>query len=97
MVKSESQTRCFQCVKQQNETYFPRPDVDDHVMLVSHTDNVFAVGRESHAGDAIFVRLELRHLSSFCHIPQSDRRKVTALLERKEGCAGVQTEFKGNS
>lgn len=56
-----------------SETYLPRPDVDHHVMLVSHTDNVFAVGGESHAGDAIFVRLELRHLPSFGHVPQSHR------------------------
>lgn len=59
--------------KLQSETYFPRPDVDHHVMLVSHADNVLAVWGESHTGDAIFVFLELRHLSSFCHVPQSHR------------------------
>ena len=57
----------------QGDRYLPGPDVDHHVMLVSHTDDVFAVGGESHTGDAIFVLLELCHLSAFCHIPQSHR------------------------
>ncbi len=70
----------------QSEAYLPGPDADQHVVLGPHADNVFAVGGESHAGDAIFVRLELRHLSSFCHVPQPHRWKVTALVERKEGC-----------
>lgn len=60
--------------------YLPRPDVDQHVVLVSHADDVFAVGGERHAGDAVFVRLELGHLSSFHHVPQTHRRKVTALV-----------------
>lgn len=48
-------------------------------MLVSHADDVFAVGGERHAGDAVFVRLELGNLPSFRHVPQPHRRKVTAL------------------
>lgn len=62
-------------------SYLPRPDVDHHVVLVSHADDVFAVGGERHAGDAVFVRLELGHLSSFRHVPQPHRREVTALVE----------------
>lgn len=58
-------------LKLQNETYFPSPDIDHHVMLVSHADNVLAVGGEGHTGDTIFVFLEFRHLSPFCHVPQS--------------------------
>ena len=64
--------------------YLPRPHADDHVMLVSNADYVFTVGGESHARDAIFVGLEFRHLSPFCHVPQPHGWKVTALVDRTQ-------------
>lgn len=64
---------------EQTETYLPRPYADNHVMLVSHADDVFVVGGKSHACDGIFVRLELRHLLPFHHVPHPHCWKVTAL------------------
>lgn len=71
-----------------SDSHLPRPDVDHHVMLVSHADDVFAAGRKNHAGDAVFVLLELGHLTPLCHIPQPHRRQVSTLRReerRKKG------------
>lgn len=78
--------------------YLPRPDVDHHVVLVSHTDDVFAVGGEGHTRDAILVLLELGHLPSRCHVPQSHGRQVTALVKKKrEGCVDEEEQVRVNS
>lgn len=80
-----------------NATNLPRPDVNHHVMLVSHADDVFVVGREGHTGDAIFVLLELRHMPALCNVPQSHRWQVAALMERKDRRRVRQDEVRGNS
>ena len=59
--------------------YLPCPDVDHHVVLVTHADNVFTVGREGHTGYAILMFLQLRHLPKLTHLPHTHRRQVTRL------------------
>lgn len=59
--------------------YLPCPDVDHHVMLVTHADDVFTVGREGHTGYAILMFLQLCHLPKLTHLPNTHRRQVTRL------------------
>lgn len=59
--------------------YLPVPDVDHHVVLVTHADDVFPVGRKRHTGDAIFVLLQLGDLKMLRNIPDANRWHVTAL------------------
>lgn len=65
-------------------SHLPGPDVDDHVMLVTHTDNVFAVGGESDARHAVLMFLQLGHLRPLRHIPDPHRRHMTTLNTEKE-------------
>ena len=74
--------------------YLPRPHVHHHVMLVSHADDVFTVGGEGHARDAIFVLLELGHLSSLGHVPQSHCREVTTLGKWRGMCVDIWSSMK---
>lgn len=49
--------------------YLPGPDVDDHVVLVTHADDILAVGGEGHAGHPVLVLLELADLAALQHGP----------------------------
>lgn len=63
----------------------PVPHVDHHVVLVSHTDDVFPIRRERHAGDAVFVLQQLADLHTLRHIPDPHRRHVPALGSKRMG------------
>lgn len=81
-LRSESSDRYLHfCVS----THLPGPDVDHHVVLVSHADDVLAVGRKRHAGDAVFVLLELCHVPPLRHVPQPHGGHVTALIQNTRG------------
>lgn len=64
--------------------YLPVPDIDHHVVLVAHTDDVFSVGRKRHTGNSIFMFLQLGHLQALRHVPDPHRRHVAALTEEEE-------------
>lgn len=50
-------------------THLPGPDIDDHVVLVAHADDVLAVGGEGHASHAVLVLLELGNLRPLRRVP----------------------------
>lgn len=69
-------------------THLPGPDVDDHVVLVAHGDNVLGARGKGHASHTILMLLQLCHLATLSHVPNPHCWHVPTLQGGRTGSEG---------